>query len=411
MATIKSPQPIFDTLSNLAISLPKHYQSIAISEADFRYAREFLYSYRGSAATFSAYRREIERLLLWSWIIAKKSISALKRADIERYVEFCQKPPLTWIGTNQVPRFLEQQGERIPNPIWRPFAASVSKVAHDRGELANPNKFVLSQKALQAVFAILGSFYNYLLQEDYVGLNPVAQIRQKSKFLRKQQANSQQIRRLSSIQWNALIATAEALAAQQPELHERTLFIMNVLYGMYLRISELVASERWQPQMGHFHKDNNGNWWFTTVGKGNKERIISVSDDILNALKRYRQHLNLTSLPAPGETTPLFTRQRGAGPITSTRQIRAIVQDCFDKTIVKLQSEHYIEEADQLRAATVHWLRHTGISDDVKHRPREHVRDDAGHSSSAITDKYIDIELRERHASAKYKKIKPESGI
>ena len=51
----------------------------------------------------------------------------------------------------------------------------------------------------------------------------------------------------------------------------------------------------------------------------------------------------------------------------------------------------------------MHWLRHTGISEDVKHRPREHVRDDAGHSSGAITDKYIDIERRDRHASAKDK--------
>ena len=48
----------------------------------------------------------------------------------------------------------------------------------------------------------------------------------------------------------------------------------------------------------------------------------------------------------------------------------------------------------------------TGISDDVKTRPREHVRDDAGHSSGAITDRYIDIELRERHRSAKEKIIK-----
>ena len=50
-------------------------------------------------------------------------------------------------------------------------------------------------------------------------------------------------------------------------------------------------------------------------------------------------------------------------------------------------------------------LRHTGISDDVKIRPKEHVRDDAGHSSSAITDKYIDIERRERHKSAKGKQL------
>jgi hypothetical protein len=46
------------------------------------------------------------------------------------------------------------------------------------------------------------------------------------------------------------------------------------------------------------------------------------------------------------------------------------------------------------------------ISDDVKIRPREHVRDDAGHSNSLITDRYIDIDSRERHQSAKYKQFK-----
>lgn len=44
-----------------------------------------------------------------------------------------------------------------------------------------------------------------------------------------------------------------------------------------------------------------------------------------------------------------------------------------------------------------------GISDDIKHRPREHVRDDADHSSTAITDKYIDIELKARYQSTRNK--------
>ena len=71
--------------------------------------------------------------------------------------------------------------------------------------------------------------------------------------------------------------------------------------------------------------------------------------------------------------------------------------------MIQLEIDGFTEEAKSLIDATVHWLRHTGISDDVKIRPREHVRDDAGHSSSAITDKYIDIELRERHRSARKK--------
>lgn len=75
-----------------------------------------------------------------------------------------------------------------------------------------------------------------------------------------------------------------------------------------------------------------------------------------------------------------------------------------------LKGPHWAAWPVMTRTLTLglHWLRHTGISDDVKIRPREHVRDDAGHSSGSITDKYIDVESRARHASGKKKNIKPE---
>lgn len=405
---LQTPTPLFDTLTHLGASLPPQYQHIPHAATDYLHATQFLRSYRGSEATFASYRREIERLLQWSWTIAKLPLQQLNRSHIEAFVEFCQKPPTTWIGVKHAPRFVDGHTERLPNPEWRPFVVSLSKTAHQRGEQLDPKKYLLSQKALQAIFAITSSFFSYLLQEEYTEINPVAQIRQKSKFLRKYQTHTV-IRRLSETQWYYVIESAELLAAQKPQQHERTLFIMNALYGMYLRISELAASRRWEPQMGHFQKDQDGNWWFTTVGKGNKERIITVSDAMLAALKRYRLSLNLLPLPYPGEITPLLSKYKGQGPINSTRQIRTIVQTCFDFAVERLNNDNLRDEAEQLKAATVHWLRHTGISDDVKHRPREHVRDDAGHGSSAITDKYIDIELRARHASGKKKSIKPDS--
>src|SRR5436190_16639920 len=113
------------------------------------------------------------------------------------------------------------------------------------------------------------------------------------------------------------------------------------------------------------------------------------------------------SLPSRGETNPLISKANGQAAIQSTRQIRCIVQACFDAAFKRMAKDGLQEEAIELKTATVHWLRHTGISEDVKHRPREHVRDDAGHSSSAITDQYIDVELRARHASAKKKKLDP----
>jgi site-specific recombinase XerD len=397
--------PLFDTLTNMSIdhNLPTIAENY---KYDYQYAWQFLYSYRGSEATFNAYRREIERLLQWSWIKANKSIKNLNRADIENFIEFCQSPPKDWIGTKNVSRFIEKDGSRIANPNWRPYVVTIAKALHSNEQKLLPENYFMSQKTLQAIFATLGSFYNYLMQEEFVTYNPVAQIRQKSKFLRKQQ-NQTIIRRLSELQWSYVIETAELMATQNPDSHERTLFIMNALYGMYLRISELAASKRWLPQMGHFYRDMDGNWWFKTVGKGNKERNITVSDAMLEAFKRYRQSLNLPLLPGIGDSTPLIFKHRGKGVISSTRQIRTIVQHCFNATIERMQQDGFIEEAEQLKVATVHWLRHTGISDDVKHRPREHVRDDAGHGSSAITDKYIDVELRARHASGKKKVLKP----
>lgn len=402
----KIPSPLFDSLS--AQSEPTGGANISHPyPQDYHQALDFISSYRGSEATFNAYRREIERLLQWSAHKICKSIADLSRQDIETYISFCQNPPNEWISTKKCDRFVLKDGQRIPNPDWRPFVVTLNKTATRSGHLPNIKEYSLSEKALKAVFAILSSFYNFLIQTDYVKHNPVAQIRQKSKFIRSSQHQAP-IRRLSELQWSYVLETVEKNAADRGEM-ERSVFILNALFGMYLRISELAASTRWQPQMGHFSRDSDGHWWFRTVGKGNKERQIAVSDAMLEALKRYRKHLNLPPLPATGETTPLLAKQKGKGAITSTRQIRKIVQQCFDAAVERMIADGLSEDAEQLKAATVHWLRHTGISEDVKIRPREHVRDDAGHSSSAITDHYIDVELRARHESGRKKKIKPDA--
>jgi integrase len=241
--------------------------------------------------------------------------------------------------------------------------------------------------------------------EDYVDRNPVKRLRQRSRLVRSKPTQAP-VRRLSELQWDYLVETAEKMADENPS-HERTLFIVSSLYGLYLRISELADTAQWTPVMNHFHQDSDGNWWFKTVGKGNKERDIPVSQDMLKALKRYRRSLEIPALPSPADTMPLIPKQKGRGGLSSTRQLRDIVQRCFDAAVDRLRADNLEADAEALQVATVHWLRHTGISDDVKSRPREHVRDDAGHSSSVTTDRYIDVEKRERHTTAKRKKIRP----
>lgn len=421
------PTPVFDTLAHtIELHTTVHHAASPSSAVlpwlnscfadatstfppfatdDFRAVLFFICSYRGSPDTFNAYRRELDRLIQWSWFVRKQSVLKHKREDIEAFIHFCLNPPDNWIGTKNVARFKKSGGVKKPNPDWFPFTAKVSKADHKQGKTPNKGQYCFSQKALKAMFGILGSFYGYLLQEELVATNPVAMIRQKSKFIQRK-STARVIRRLSDEQWHYVMSYAKE-QAQVDAKHERTVFILSCLCGMYLRISELIANERWTPMMQDFFKDGEGNWWFKTVGKGNKERQVAVSEAMLEALKHYRvSWLKLSPFPVPGEQYPLIgSLSNPARPITSDRPIRQLVQGCFDQAADALRAAGQIEEADSLSQATVHWLRHTGISDDVRHRPREHVRDDAGHSSSAITDGYIDVKLRERAASAKDKEL------
>ena len=414
VASIALPVPLLDTLENLNLEIsekrfpPHPHLKSQKNKNDYEITRKFLMEYKGSLDTFNSYRRELERVLQWCFIVRKLPFFDLKREDILAFVDFCEHPPSHWIGLNNTAsRFIDKNGMREANPDWRPFIVRVPKSQNSSQQLkAKVSNFSLSNNAMKALFRVLSSFFRYLFEEDYINSNPVAKIRQKSRYIKKT-IDVRLNRTLTVMQWQYVITAAETMANQNPDKHERTLFIMTALYAMYLRVSELVETPRWTPQMNHFYKDSSANWWFKTVGKGNKEREITVSDDMLASLKRYRLSLGLTALPSPQENTPLVSKSRGHGGISSTRQVRRIVQVCFDYAANKLAVDGHGEESDFLRAATVHWMRHTGISRDVLTRQREHVRDDAGHSSSAITDLYIDIEKKDRHKSGRHKKVQP----
>lgn len=409
------PKAIFDNIGYLenpfkinSFDLPEFIKDLSLCddcELDYEYSWKFIYSYNGSSATFNVYRREVERLLQWSWLIESRSIMNLRREDIESYILFCMEPPNHWIGTKNVARFKSKAGLRKFNKEWKPFVSSVSKSESKLGMSASIKNFTLSQTSIKSIFSVLSSFYNFLIQENICQANPVMMIRQKSKFIVK---NSQKapVRRISNLQWDYIVETVELMAADNPQTHERTFFVLNCLFSMYLRISELVADERSLPTMGDFRKDNDNNWWLHVIGKGNKSRIITVSDQMLERLKRYRLHLGLSQLPSIGDRIPLVPKLIGNGPVTSTRQIRSLLQKCFDNAYERMKHHGLSEDAEDLKVATVHWLRHTGISEDVKLRPREHVRDDAGHASMQTTDRYIESDTRERHASGRNKSIK-----
>lgn len=404
------PRALFDTIATLDETICSDINNYLASlelpcvEQEYNHSLEFLRSYAGSCDTFNAYRREIERFLQWCWLVAKKPLRQIDRNDVRQYLEFIQNPLPTWIGTKNTSRFISQEGTRKHNPAWRPFVVRISKAFHKKGKKPQRDEYQLTSKSIQALIAILSTYFTFLQQEGYLENNPVQLIRQKNRFLQREQSHKV-TRKLSHTQWRFAIDTIELLADKN-ESFERHLFMLSAFYLLGLRISELADTPGRIPRMGDFFPDKHDRWWFTTVGKGNKVRDVAVPNAMLTALKRYRITRNLTPLPSRGENTPLLHKERGRGGL-GTRQIRNLIQTCFDKAIECLRQAGKLDEAEDLAAATVHWLRHTAISADVEHRPREHVRDDAGHENATITDRYIDADRIARHDSAKNKPLKP----
>ena len=387
--------PLFNSVEVLEVKFKQAKESGAYAQdVEYFLTIEFLLSYKGSKDTFATYRSELEKLFQWTRTVAKKTIKTIGRAEIEEFVDFCKKPPSSWIGSKVEFRFIKKGRGLIPNPNWRPYVFKSGSI------------YKISDSGIKVLFGVLNSYFGFLIQQEYLTVNPVMLIRQKKRFLRTTQ-ELPRIRRISNTAKDYLIAEAQQMAQEDPQAHERTLFIIKALLSMYLRISELTENDRWLPKMKDFYKDSEERWWFYTIGKGNKAGEISVSDEMLNALQRYRIHLGLTPLPSLDDESPLIPKYKNSNAgITSTRQIRLIVQKCYDRTINSLLKDGKTVDANELKHATVHWLRHTGISEDIKSgRPREHVRDDARHSSSVITDRYVDISKADRHKSAKDKRI------
>ncbi len=403
--------PFFDQAEYLPLNkvqLVQHAAFIQHAEFfdDFELAIAFLTCYQGSPDTFNAYRREIERLFQWIVHVHGQPLHSIDRSAIMTYIQFVQSPPASWIATQHHPRFLAKDGMRVPHIKWRPFVVRTPKAMKKNTLQRKTSTFEMSQSALKSTLAILSTFYTFLQQEQYLDTNPIRLIRQKNALIQKTQ-NTRISRKLSHDQWRVVIIATQAQADLDAK-HERHLFVLSCLYLMGLRISELAPNHLHTPTMGDFSPDDEERWWFTAIGKGNKIREIAVPDDMLFALKRYRKTLGLTPLPMRKETTPLIPKHKGRGGL-GIRQIRHIVQACFDLGIDTLYREGKDASAQDLCAATVHWLRHTAITADIKHRPREHVRDDAGHENAATTDRYIDSDRSARHESAQKKPLVPVS--
>ncbi|MCE3239049.1 MAG: Phage integrase family protein [Gammaproteobacteria bacterium] len=404
MESNSKPFLIFDLLLKLFNQDNAKIVSLEFLKHDLETALDFLKYYPNRyKKTFILYLFEIEHLLLWAWLIVKKSILCLNDEDIQKYIAFRLDISAFGIEIEKNLHFNNDENLQTPYQHWRPFILTVIK----KKDKEKVKKYRFLERGFKEIINILDEFYNFLLVKGKV-LNHslLALAQEKNKYISRQNLPIN-VKKLTEIQWQYCVKIAEKLAADEPNRHERTLFMIMIFYWLYPHVVELTARGDWIPQMNHFYRDRNQNWQFKVLDEKKKIRVISVGHEMLEALKRYRISFGLTPLPSRVDTNPLMLNEEDQ-PITHQSAIRKIVQDCFDKVIKELRKDNLMSEADMMELATITYLRQRGMIDDINQHgfSKTQVYKKAGQSLCGLSIyRYNDSQMKERHQSAKNKKL------
>lgn len=410
--------PLFDGLLHLEAGNPLVNQHLAnlslngVPDAGLIYelAVDWLLEQRHNENNYKTYRSELTTFLHWCFSEVVISPKDLSRRIMMRYLDYCQAPPPALIAYRNVAQFVvdKEWGERLPNPQWRPFLG--------KRELGLALPYRLSEPAMKTKLAILSAFFQFLIQEEYMDRNP-ALLLQRVKRPVNQDADEQG-QSFSELQWSYVMLASEQLAAENPAQHERSRFLICLMYACYLRISEVAARPGFSPVMSQFRRDGKTGVWgyYIPRSKGGKRRTVAVSQALLDALQRYRTFLGLSPLPTPSEQTPLFVRHKAAahgreqGELNANlgiRQLRDLVMAVLEHAAGLAEVDGFTQDAAEMRNLTPHSIRHTGITHDINlnGRPLSHVQADAGHDSIDTTSKYLHTGNSERHESANHKPL------
>ena len=314
-----------------------------------------------SPQTFRSYRKEIERLLLWSHRVRFKAFSDLRVDDMEAYKKFLSdpQPASDWCG----PRVSRNHEN------WKPFEGP------------------LKANSINQALIIIGTAFRFMVESGYMKGNPM-------KLVSRSRIR-QQINKTGTVErylekdvwqylWNYIINMPNNSEKESRE-YERTRFLFSLLYLQSPRVSE-VANHLMRDFREHRNK-----WWWHITGKGNKVARIPVKQDMLKALIRYRQFLSLSPLPLPDELTPLVCSLKGYRAISADmvyKIVKRTVQQAADALAVESPTK-----AQWLRKASTHWFRHTSLTHQADSGvDLRYIQATARHASIETTQRYLHTE-------------------
>lgn len=411
--------PIFDTADRLAEQADHNgYKAVenriaelsmnqGAIERDLTLSLHYLQDYTGTQGTYNRFRGEVQRFLNYLWVIAKRTLDQVDSEVVASYFKFLNSPPANWVAPNIAPGFVDQGGERVINPKWRPFT-----MQRNVGK-----KYVANPASLKASRVALSSFFRFLMMRKVLLEDPFLQVRKRDTKAKPRSVldhSEASVRRYTDWQWSYIRESIEMSANANPR-YERHLFVVITMKSLFLRVSELavrkVDGEPRTPSFTDFKKQvqhGEGFWTFFVFGKGDKGRKITCPDAYLSYLKRWREHLVCsTALPLPSEATPLLPSERGGG--LGTRQVERICTEGIMLAVKRMNDEGLHGEAKELEAiaSETHYLRHTGASQAIEAGADiRHISEELGHASAAFTEQiYVNADQARKRAAGRQRQI------
>ncbi|MGC8118910.1 tyrosine-type recombinase/integrase [Marinobacter sp. VGCF2001] len=375
---------------------------------DFYISHKFLMKYSDVAGTYNRFRSEIQRFLNYTWLIAKRHLAQADADLVTSYFAFIKTPPAQWVSHGIYSGFVSENDLRRFNRYWRPMALRSKD---------SSTPYSVTQASMNASRTALQTFFKYLLLQDYLQRNPLLDVRKRDRNAKPNlnQDKDADVRRLTDWQWSYLLETLTELASTDSK-YERHLFVIVTMKSLFLRVSELAPRpvDRGQlrtPTFGDFRRtiiDGEPYWVYSVFGKGDKTRQVTLPDAYIEYLKRWRNHLQLTSpLPVPGESTPILPSKKGDA--IGKRQVQRIYEQAMVATAGRMESQGFADEARQVLAirSETHYLRHTGASQAIEAGADiRHISEELGHANATFTESvYVNSEQARRRTEGRRRRV------
>lgn len=350
-----------------------------------------------SPATQTAYRRAIERLVLWAVHEQGLALSSLSQADMLAFRDFLANPPDHWI---QQPR-----ADRLKDAAsWRPL----------RGPL--------NEQSLRLSFAAISAMYEHWRESDYITINPARRVQ-----ARRDEATMDVARSFTQGDLQVMAGVLHDMPGGPERTRLRALLMLMEMAG--LRREEVTTATWGHVAQAVVDGQRSEDRVLSVLGKGRRVRKVPLNVQVLAALEEHRAdrcELVRTGALARFEDVeddaqPLIGVLDDRAPGTRSAQQLAIADGSHQGTLEEpngalsaasiyallkqfwarcsaAAGENPDDPHTTFKRASPHWLRHTCAHKLLRATDKDLplVQAILGHKSITTTAIYVKADLADR---------------